>query len=439
MSVKRNAIRYGVAAAALAILIIAGATYYIGSTVGSNQGTTSMITGTAIVSGATGSSGGTGSAQGPTSLLVIQLTDPPQVPAGTSSLNMTYSSLSLLVGEPTGSGNQMTTKTLTVVPTGGTATLDLLRLQNVSQTIGSATLPDGSALYSVTFTVTGIKIDVSESISSVSLATGNTFTVTLSGTQPLHGTNLALLRLDPVVVETPGGYSLIPSSVGVIRVSEGQGENQLGFRHQLTYNDNWYLNQAKGSDTANLLDLAVTGSTTTVEAQVNNTGTVPIELDAVELAGNFTVDGPTCPTPVTTTATTTITHTAIPMQGPLWCGQKNHIIGVIFVPVIPSSTTTTSSTTSNGCTDLTMQLVNDAFRPFHFGGLTLSPGECVNLTFTGIISFGGSSIVLIPSTLAGQSYQVGIVASRGGNIRLECTLPLGKGSCQPVPVFMWAK
>lgn len=429
MSVKRNAIRYGVAAAALAILIIAGATYYIGSTVGPSQ-----VTGTAIVSGATGSSGGTGSAQGPTSLLVIQLTDPPQVPAGTSSLNMTYSSLSLLVGEPTGSGNQMTTETLTVVPAGGTATLDLLRLQNVSQTIGSAELPDGSTLYSVTFTVTEVKIDVSGTISSVSLATGNTFTVTLSGTQPLHGTNLALLRLDPVVVDTPEGYSLIPSSVGVIRASEGQGENQLGFRHQLTYNDNWYLNQAKGSDTANLLDLAVTGSTTTVEAQVNNTGTVPIELDAVELMGNFTVDGPTCPT-----TTTTTTHTMFPMQGPLWCGQKNHIIGVVFVPVVPSSTTTTTSTTSNGCTDLTMQLVNDAFKPFRFGGLTLSPGECVNLTFTGIISFGGSSIVLIPSTLAGQSFQVGIVASRGGNIRLECTLPLGKGSCQNVPVFMWAK
>ena len=77
-----------------------------------------------------------------------------------------------------------------------------------------------------------------------------------------------------------------------------------------------------------------------------------------------------------------------------------------------------------------MQLLNGRFWYDHDNGLTLAPGQCVNLTFSGTITFGDSSITLVPSTQSGQTYQVNIIASNGGNLQLDCTLPLGTGSCK---------
>jgi hypothetical protein len=415
MSIKRQIFATGAAAAALAIIAIAAAVFLLGAPVPSSstsltEQTTFMPTSQASV------------ASGQESYLVIQLTDPPQVPVGTTSLNLTYSALTILVGEPTASGGEMTTQSIGINPPGGSATLDLLDLQNVSQTVGTANLPDGSVLYSVTFSVTGISIDVSGQVSPVSLATGTTFTVTLSGPQALHGTNLALIRLEPVVVSTPTGYSLVPSSVGVIRTSEGAGEGNFGFSHHLSSDDFYYLNQAEGIASASLTALSVSGSTTTVQMQIKNTGTSPLTFVAVELQGNFTFSG--CQSG-TSTSTSSSEH---PFTGFNWCLHGFHSLGVIFVPVVPDSSAATT-TTSGGCTILAMEPVGSFDQDLHFGGLNVAPGACVDLTFSGTISYLGQSLTVVPSTLAGQSYTLRVTSFFGGNVQVECTLPLGPSAC----------
>jgi len=383
MSVRRNTIKYGAAAAVLALAIIAGSSFLAGSS---------------ILSGFQSS--------GPNSLLVIQLTDPPQVPVGTSSLNLTYTSLNLLVGEPTGVDGQMNPKTISVTPSGGSATLDLLKLQNISQTIGSVVVPDGSVIYSATFAVSGIKIDVSGTKSPVSLESGSTLTVTMANDHPLHGTNTALLQLNPVVVNTPSGYQLIPSSVGVLRLSEGQGEEQVGSHHQLNSGDQHDLDQALGTISANLLELSVSGTTTTMIAQVNNTGSEPVQLNAIGINGNFSVQGNAC-------SKGESNQNGHDSQ----CKEHDHSNEVVFVPVIPAppSTTTTSSTAtaSKTCVSGQMTLVNGDSADNNEGGLVLTPGECINLTFKGTVSFGESSMVLTPNTGSGQTYSVHIIATQG--------------------------
>ena len=110
------------------------------------------------------------------SVLLVQLTDPPIVPAGTSSLNMSYSDISLLVSEPvatttvtssvTTSGTSSSTITYTItqsqsgvrtspqsISTKQSGIVDLLKLQNVSKTLASVILPNGSTIYSVNFAV----------------------------------------------------------------------------------------------------------------------------------------------------------------------------------------------------------------------------------------------------------------------------------------------
>jgi hypothetical protein len=439
MSLKARTIKYGIAALVISVGIIAAASFLAGPSLSPSLVTTSP-------QAATSSQAST--LPGSNSLLIVQLTDPPSVPAGTLWLNLTYSSLGLLVGEP-GSGGQLSPQTLTVTPEGGSATLDLLGLQDVSQTIASASVPDGSAIYSVTFTVSSLSIDVDGTVSSVSLATdGNTFTVTMANVPVLHGTNVALLQLNPVVINSPDGYTLVPSSVGVLRTSEGQGESTIGWRHSLSGDDFNSLNQAKGSLSANILGLATTGSTTTLTVQVTNTGSAPVNLIAIGLTGPFGTQGG-CQGGTSTTSTTTTTTTTSETstgwgqpwtnQGGNWqkfaCFMADHWNVLAFVPVLPASAstaTTTSSTSASTCGSGQLSLLSRMLGG-GFGGLALSPGQCVDLTYTGTISFADTGITIVPTTTAGTVYHVFVMATNGANIGLSCTLGTTI-SCTPQPI-----
>ena len=409
---------------------------------------------------------------GTPSVLIVQLTDPPIVPAGTTSLNLTYSAINVLVSEPgvqtststttivsgsstvtstitassTNQNGQVTPQTITLTPKSGSATVDLLKLQNISQTIASSNIPNGSTIYSVSFTVSSMTIEINGVSYPVTLATGgNTLLVTLVNPTALSGTNAVLLDLNPTIISTPSGYQMIPSSIGVIRPhSEVSSQDEkIGSQHQLTNQDQNEIQHAKGQLSASLTALSVSGSTTTLTVQVSNTGSSPVRLVAIGLHGNFTSQSCTTSTSSTTSAND---HYHEHPQG---CESPNE---VVFIPGVAagtsSSTSTTMSsssssittsstaTTTNSCVAGQMNLVNSG------GGrsddsadghqLILSPGQCITLTFSGTMSFGQSSNVLVPSTTAGQNYTVHVIASNGAEMSLSCALPLSSTSCMVV-------
>jgi len=424
MSVKKKSIEYAAAAVIVSVTMIIASTIFLGMPTPSSQPVTQIQ----------------GAQQG---TLAIQLTDPPQVPSLTTSLNLTYSSLGLLVGEPTVTPGQLATKSVTITPSGGSATIDLLKLQNASQTIALANLPTSSVLYSVTFTVTSIKIDVNKTVSSVSLAAGSgSFLVTIAHPEAYNQGDYALLQLNPVVVNTPSGYELIPSSVGVM--GHGGGQDFVGRWHQLTNNENTALGSAKGKVSASITALTVKNNVTTFSVLVNNSADVPVNLNAIGLHGNFTVLGSICGTFVGKV----IPYGAMSGMGDHqgtsmrmsahFCIIPLHMDEVVFVPLTPSSTTTTSTSTSSthsstaSCSTGQMGLVSGANVDPDYRGLTLKAGQCVVLTFTGRLSFGNSNFVLIPSTSSGQVYVLSIMGSNGASQLVGCTLPLGKNSCQPL-------
>lgn len=410
MSVRRQTMKYTAAAVAIAAIIIVSSTFYLNPSVLSGQ------------------QGGSSAS------LVIQLTDPPTVPTGTKSLNLSYSSIDILVGEPA-SGGQQTTKTVTVSSPG---TLDLLKLQNISQTIALASLPNGTVVYSFAFAVTGISIDVNGTKSPVTFATGgSTLTVTLAEPSAIQGTYLALLRLSPVIVNTPSGYQMIPSAVGIVR-SEGQGEHSqehVGSQQALTSQDEDQLDHAQGNLSASLTAISVSGNITTITVQVQNMGNSSVVLNAIGIHGNFTAVGLSCgssgsdseqrtqtqtqmetETHVSTTTTTSNTFHDIGCE-------MEHPDQVVFVPV-------NSTVTGSSCVPLKMALVNgDQSGGEGDHGLTLAKGQCVTLTFSGTISFGEAQLVLVPSTSSGQVYGVHVIASGSANFELSCQLPLTSTSC----------
>jgi Domain of unknown function (DUF4382) len=404
MSLRKQTLQYTAAAITIAALVILSSVFYLNPSTGQQ---------------------GSGSAK-----LIIQLTDPPEVPKGTSSLNLTYSSISLLAGEPTTTtGVQVTTKSVSV---GGSGTVDLLKLQNISKTIASASLPAGSYVYSLSFTVTGIMIDVSGTKSPVTLATGgSTLTVTLSRPAAIEGTYIALLQLNPVVVSTPSGYQLIPSAVALIRgESHGdKGHEDVGSEQQLSQQDNDDLNHAHGNLAATLKALSASGDTTTVTVEVTNSGSDPVDLKAIGIHGSFAVSGQAC-TPengesksVSESTTTTVTTTSTSTGTSQHCENSNE---VAFVP-------SGSSVSGTGCVSMAMNLVTGAHsdQGEHDGrGLTLTKGQCVDLTFTGKMTFGAST--LVPNTASGQAYELQVAASGGANVELSCQLPITSTSCSTV-------
>jgi hypothetical protein len=67
------------------------------------------------------------------------------------------------------------------------------------------------------------------------------------------------------------------------------------------------------------------------------------------------------------------------------------------------------------------------------GGNVLGAGQCVDLTFTGPITFtyGQYSVTIIPSTAAGQTYVLGVLGSSEA-VMMSCKLPVTSTSCAEV-------
>jgi hypothetical protein len=421
MSVKKTTLQYAAVAIIISVAIVAASFLYIGVPISTSTSN--------------------GSQGGQLAPLAIRLTDPPQVPSLTTSLNLTYTSLVLLVGEPTTTQGELSTTTVTVTPTGGSATIDLLKLQNVSQTIAMANVPNGTVLYSVTFNVKNITIDVNNTVSVVSLAAaGTSFEVTIAHPSAFSSGDFALLQLNPVVVNTPSGYQLIPSSVGVM--AHGNGPDQVGEDHQLTNDEDNQLGSARGNVSSRIVALSVSGNVTTFTVLVNNSASIPVSLAGIGLHGNFTVLGSICtslgdqsPPQQSGDGESESNHTSHGDNAPSpdRCAIPTHMSEVVFVPISSSvtttTTTTTSKTSSSSCTTGRMALVSGEGDDSGYHNLTIGPGQCVQLTFVGTMSFGNANFVLVPSAAAGQVYVLHVIASNGANQLVSCTLPLGAASC----------
>ena len=321
----------------------------------------------------------------------MQLTDPPIVPQGTTSLNLTYTEIDLLVAEP-GSSAQ----SISIVPSGGSATVDLLKLENISQTVASTNLPNGSEIFSATFVVSSIKIEVNGTSSAVTLATGgNTLLVTLVNPVAVQGTNALLLELNPTIINSSSGYQMVPSSLGVFKPQSEitDKDNKVGNTQELSDQDQGELHHWKGSISANLVALSVSGTNTMMSIQITNTGSGPARLVLIGIHGDFT------------------------WACPAWqdgSGNQKDCDGgpneVVFIPGAPQ--TTTVSTTVSGCAPRHMTLVNgpdvknDLINP-----IVMNPGQCLMFSFSGAISIGGSgNHIIVPSTEPGQKYIVHVVA-----------------------------
>ena len=233
----------------------------------------------------------------------VGLTDPADVPSGTTALYVTYSAVQLSV-----STNGVTSSIL--LPGGGT--VNVLDLQNQSIVIATANVSNGSL-------VKQIKINVSSSIITINgvnytvLIGEGTLTVNLTSSNTANGKNGALFDLIPSITEIQTAdknvFVLTPTVKAVISPGDNFAPEAGGSRSpngeppqvgtRLRFNSTSNITQIlTGLGTARNVRITsahieVNGNYTSLNVTVENNGTSAVELDGLMFDGPKRVFLPT--------------------------------------------------------------------------------------------------------------------------------------------------
>ncbi len=426
---SRQSMKYGVMAAALALAIVAVATVaypYPSNTTGP---TTSKST--------------TGSATGqPAGNFLVLLTDPPTVPAGTTQLNVTYSGISLQVKYANGSSAS--------VPVTASGTVDLLSLVNFTQTIGSATIPAGSTVKSIDFTISSASAVVGGQTVPVTMLS-NQLVVPIKGGQLLNGTqSAALLDLTPTLVEvdatnSTGGavsyYVLVPSATAILKSNVSPGQGNVGARTELDQNDQNDLQNAQrgiGNVTVTSATLHTSGNTTTFTVTLKNQGSSNATIFGLTLHGNFSSSASasiSCKETTSSTSTTTSTSTASTTTTSTTTSSTSHGQGEGQGQGQGNGQGPPSQTPASGegqehgrCTSSTnhpqtipfkvngtslVPLFGDGDNQANSSSLTINAGQSITLNFTGVIG------VNTENSQSGHNLVIGGISGNSYTIRLQ--------------------
>jgi hypothetical protein len=285
---------------------------------------------------------------------LVMLTDPPTVPAGTTILNLTYSNVTLHVIYTDGLSGWLSLN--------AAGTVDLLKLQNVSQTIGSASIPIGSTVDKIEFTIVSVDANVSGIVYPVT-ALSNTLLISIANSKVNDTLSGVLVDFNPTLVmiqatnATTGAvvdyFVLVPSATATIVTSLSRAQVKVGTIVELGQNDREKLVRVVESFSQDLIiadaSLSVNGNVTSLNVTLKNEGPVSFRISGLTLHGDFNVT----------------------WGGSTMMGEKT-LLGTIPFKV-------------NGTSLVPLLGADTSSMVTH--GLTLKPGHNVTLTFSGVLGF----------------------------------------------------
>jgi hypothetical protein len=221
------------------------------------------------------------------------LTDPPNVPRGTTQLNVTYSSIQLHVVASDGSSNWVAAQE--------SGRVNLLSLVNMTQTIATLSLPTGSTVDKLQFEISAAEAKVSDKVYPVTMLSDNLL-VSLRETK-LNGTKTgALIDLRPTLVQINAMNStgslvsyfvLSPSATAIVKSNVLDTQTQVGAKWRIGDDDNNKLSQeyrrASNNITVTSSSLSVKGNVTTLSVTIKNIGKANATISSITLSGDFNV------------------------------------------------------------------------------------------------------------------------------------------------------
>ncbi len=387
MATKNLALKYGLVAVVVALAII-GTSIYVNNTFNPTGLTTQS---------------------GQTNFLVM-LTDPPNVPRGTTQLNVTYSSIQAHVVSSGGSS---------WVAAQDSGRINLLSLVNVTQTIASVNLPTGSTVDKLQFKLSSAEAKINNIVYPVTMLS-DTLLISIRETK-LNGTKTgALIDLRPTLVQidatnSTGGlvsyYVLSPSASAIVKSNLSDNQTKVGSKWRIGNDDNNKLDQEfrrlSNNVTVTQSSLSVSGNVTTFSVTLENVGKANATLFSLSLSGNFNV------TPVTPFAVNNNFgkgKSGMPGQGGRGGGMgQGGMGGAAFgmgrPDIVPFRISGNTLTPIFG--DMLPMAEVGASR------MVLKPGETATLTFSGVISLHidgrGKSPHVAVTPVKGSSYKISMM------------------------------
>jgi hypothetical protein len=368
MEQKRWSLKYGGAAIAIAAIIIAGA----------------LVANPSMLPQPVAAQ----------STFAVMLTDPPTVPAGTTQLNLTYTDLSIHVIQSDGTSQW--------IALGASGTVNLFSLINVSQTLGTTTLPMNSTVDKVQFTIAGVTAVVNAQTYDVT-ALSNTFVVNVANAQINDTLSGVIVDFNPTLVQIQANdandqtvyyYVLVPSANAVIINGVKPEHARVGTIVALGEFNRVRLERVREGFNRNLTivsaNLGVNGNTTSLSVTLRNDGNSSFRVFGLTLNGEFN-------------ATKEVVPPGHGMRGRI----ENFIIQKIHPKTIPfkinDQTLTPMFGTKAERQEMGMNMLSSA--------VTLQPGETLTASYTGTIALNTEDthlqnpvMVLFPN--AGSTYTI---------------------------------
>ncbi|MDE1823051.1 MAG: hypothetical protein KGI00_02650 [Candidatus Micrarchaeota archaeon] len=214
-------------------------------------------------------------------LLSVLLTDPPQVPNGTQALVISYSSLGVHTEGAQGSG---------WIQSNASGTVNLLSLLNLTQTIGTVSVPNGTQVNLVRFSVSSAKITINNITYNVTVPSGMV-QANVEGMNHVSSSSGVLVSLSPTVVSILTSnttvFVLVPSLRAVI-IANGTNQStaRVGFKSRLHAEDRDSLEHTGSNITVTNASLTVSGNVTDLSVTVRNNGNQSVALKHVAIFGN---------------------------------------------------------------------------------------------------------------------------------------------------------
>jgi hypothetical protein len=219
----------------------------------------------------------------------ILLTDPPYVPAGTTSLSVNYSSVAVLYTN----GSQSTW-----INAQGSGTVNLLSLVNVTELIANASVPKGSVISRARFNVSSASITINGTTYPV-VTPSPQIIANISSNQAVNGSTSVIVDLSPIVVTVFTNnqtlFIMVPS-VKAIVVGNETVRTGLHGKAPLPTNITTKFGPSPNI-TVTGVSLDVIGNTTQLSMTVKNNANRTVELNHLLLFGNetSTISNSPCP------------------------------------------------------------------------------------------------------------------------------------------------
>ena len=324
---------------------------------------------------------------------VVMLTDPPTVPAGTTILDLTYSNVSLHVTYPNG--------TALWLPVNASGTVNLFSLVNMSQTIASTTIPSGSAVDKIQFTIADVDAVVKGVMYNVT-ALSNTLVVSVKNSEVNQTLSGVLIDFNPTLVQIQATdangtlvyyYVLVPSATATIVGDLSKEQIKVGTIVELGQNNRAKLVHVVEEFSKNVTivsaSLSVNGNVTTLSVTIRNDGNFTFRVFGLTLHGEFN-------------ATRT------------WKKEKDgetdeEIVERIHPDTIPFKVNGSSLIPLFG--DQQNHEHDDEHENMELSSLVLQPGQSATLTFSDVIALQPEKDIMkhpamVVTPIVGDSYTV---------------------------------